>query len=148
MGEKQALAELEGEEGGFVHSFRSMIRQLVSIFDRTHGEAQAKLRLHQRRQDSHVLEDRHLAKIPHFFDAHGDHAVRHLRKKGMGKHRRGANSESGRRLLRRREKNHDGIRSAATRRHDMQSYQAIKSLSWGVAGFLEQGPQLAELPDV
>jgi hypothetical protein len=146
--EKQALAELERDDEGFVHSFRSIIRQLVSIFDHTHSEAQAKLRLHQLRQDIHVLEDRHLAKIPQFFDDHWDQALRYLRKKGMGKHRRGSNSESGMRLLRRLEKNHDGLRSATTRQHYIQIYQAIKYLSLDVADFLEKGPQLAELPDV
>ena len=52
------------------------------------------------------------------------------------------------RLLRRLEKNHDGIRAAATRQPYIQIYQAIKSLSLDVADFLEKGPQLAELPDV
>ena len=66
----------------------------------------------------------------------------------MGQHRRSANSESGRRLLRRLEKNHDGLRSAATRQHYMQIYQAIKSLSLDIAEFIEKGPQLAELQDV
>jgi len=146
--EKQALAELEREDAGFVQSFRNIIRQLVHIFDHAHSEAQAKLRLHQLRQDIHVLEDRHLEKIPQFFDDHWDQALRYLRKKGMGKHRRGSNSESGMRLLRRLEKNHDGLRSAATRQHYIQIYQAIKYLSLDVADFLEKGPQLAELPDV
>ena len=95
-----------------------------------------------------MLEDRHLDKIPRFFDDHWDQVLWYLRKKGMGKHRRGSNSESGMRLLRRREKNHDGVRSAATRQHYIQIYQAIKYLSLDVADFLEKGPQLAELPDV
>jgi hypothetical protein len=146
--EKQAIAELESEDEGFVHSFRNIIRQLVNIFDHAHSEAQAKLRLQQLRQDIHVLEDRHLDKIPQFFDDHWDHALRYLRKKGMGKHRRGSNSESGMRLLRRLEKNHDGIRSAATRQYYIQIYQAMKYLSLDVADFIEKGPQLAELPDV
>src|SRR6266571_4771276 len=64
-----------------------------------------------------------------FFDDHWEQALRYLRKKGMGKHRRGSNSESGRRLLRRLEKNHDGIRSVGTRQHYMQIYQAMKYLS-------------------
>ena len=89
-----------------------------------------------------------LEKIPQFFDDHWDQALRYLRKKGMGKHRRGSNSESGMRLLRRLEKNHDGIRSAATRQHYIQIYQAIKYLSLDVADFIEQGPQMAELPGV
>jgi transposase len=146
--EKQAIAELESEDTGFVHSFRNIIRQLVNIFDHTHSDAQAKLRLTQLRQDSHALEDQHLDKILQFFDDHWDYALRYLRKKGMGTHRRGSNSESGMRLLRRLEKNHDGIRSAATRQHDIQIYQAMKYLSLDVADFLEKGPQLAELPGV
>jgi Transposase len=146
--EKQALAALEREDEGFVHSFRNIIRQLVNIFDHAHSEAQAKLRLHQLRKDIHVLEDQHLNKIPQFFDDHWEQALRYLRKKGMGTHRRGSNSESGMRLLRRLEKNHDGIRSAATRQHYIQIYQAMKYLSLDIADFIEKGPQLAELPSV
>src|SRR3989454_3758943 len=146
--DKQAMAELESEDEGFVHRFRNIIRQLVHIFDHAHSEAHAKLRLHQLRQDIHALEDHHLEKSPQFFDDHWEQALRYLRKKGMGKHRRGSNSESGMRLLRRLEKNHDGIRSAATRRHYIQIYQAMKYLSLDIADFIEQGPQMAELPCV
>ena len=146
--EKQAITALESADEGFVHSFRHIIRQLVHIFDYAHSEAHAKLRLQQLRQDIQALGDPHLEKIPQFFDDHWDQALRYLRKKGMGTHRRGSNSESGMRRLRRLEKNHDGIRSAATRQHSMQIYQAIKYLSLDVADFLEKGPQLAELPDV
>src|SRR2546422_2522964 len=45
--EKQAIAELEREDAGFVQSFRHIIRQLVNIFDHTHSEAQVRLRLKQ-----------------------------------------------------------------------------------------------------
>jgi len=131
-----------------VHRFRSMIRQLVHIFDHAHSEAQATLRLQQLRKDIQALDDPPLAKIPQCFDDHWDQALRYLRKKGMGKHRRGSNSESGMRLLRKLEKNHDGIRSAATRLHSIQIYQAVKYLSLDVADFLEKGPQIAELPCV
>ncbi len=146
--EKQAIAELEREDAGFVQSFRHLIRQLVNIFDHTHSEAQVRIRLKQLRQDISALEDRNLGKILTFFDDHWDQAFRYLRKRGMGKYRRGSNSESGMRLLRRLEKNHDGIRSATTRQHYIQIYQAIKYLSLDVADFLEKGPQMAELPGV
>jgi hypothetical protein len=146
--EKQAITALESEDEGFVHSFRSIIRQLVNIFDHAHSEAQATLRLQQLRKDIHAMDDPHLEKIPQFFDDHWEQALRYLRKKGMGKHRRGSNSESGMRLLRRLEKNHDGIRSAATRQHYIQIYQAIKYLSLDIAEFIEQGPHMAELPGV
>jgi hypothetical protein len=146
--EKQAIADLESEDAGFVHRFRSIIRQLVNIFDHVHSEAQAKLRLQQLRQEINAVDDDHLQKILTFFDDHWDQALRYLRKKGMGKHRRGSNSESGMRLLRRLEKNHDGIRSAATRQHYIQIYQAIKYLSLDIAAFIEQGPQMPRLPRV
>jgi Transposase len=146
--EKQAITALESEDEGFIHSFRNIIRQLVNIFDHTHSQTQAQLRLKQLRQDIHALKDHHLAKIPQFFDDHWEQALRYLKKKGMGKHRRGSNSESGMRLLRRLEKNHDGIRSAATRQHYIQIYQAIKYLSLDIAEFIEKGPQLTGPPRV
>jgi Transposase len=140
-GEKQAIAQLEREDEGFVHSFRRIIRQVVNIFDHSHSEAQAQLRLPQLRKDIRAVDDDHLEKILTFFDDHWEQALRYLRKKGMGKHRRDSNSESGMRLLRRLEKNHDGIRSAATRQHYMQIYQAIKYLALDIAEFIEKGPQ-------
>ena len=146
--EKQAIVELESDDAGFVHNFRSIIEQLVNLFDRSHSEAQAKLRLKQLKKDVAAVEDKNLDKLVKFFDNHWDQALRYLRKKGMGRHRRGSNSESGMRLLRRLEKNHDGIRSAATRQHYIQIYQAIKYLSLDIADFIEKGPQMAELPCV
>jgi Transposase len=140
--EKQAITALESPDEGFVPHFRSMIRQLVHIFDHAHSEAQAKLRLQQLRKAIHAMEDPHLEKIPRFFDDHWAQAWRYLRKKGMGKHRRGSNSESGMRLLRRLEKSHDGLRSATTRQHYIQIYQAIKYLSLDIAELIEKGPQM------
>ena len=142
------MAALEREDAGFVHRFRSIIRQLVNIFDHSHSEAQAKIKLKQLRQEINAVDDDHLQKILTFFDDHWDQALRYLRKKGMGKHRRGSNSESGMRLLRRLEKNHDGIRSAATRQHYIQIYQAIKYLSLDIAAFIEHGPQMPGPPRV
>jgi hypothetical protein len=146
--EKQAIAALESKDEGFVHRFRSIIRQLVNLFDHSHSEAQAKIRLLQLRQDIRAVNDDHLEKILTFLDDHWEQALRYLRKKGMGTHRRGSNSESGMRLLRRLEKNHDGIRSAATRQHYIQIYQAIKYLSLDIAEFIEKGPQITGLPRV
>src|SRR5215470_13191045 len=145
--EKQAITALESEEEGFVHRFRSIIRQLGNIFDHTHREVQATRRLQQLRKDIQAMDAPHLEKIPQFLDEHWEQALRYLRKKGMGKHRRGSNSESRMRLLRRLEKNHDGIRSAATRQHYIQRYQTIRYLSLDIAAFIEQGPHIAELPD-
>src|SRR2546427_550338 len=100
------------------------------------------MRLQQLRKDIRAVDNDYLDKIPPFFDAHWEQAFRYLRKRGRGKHRRGSNSESGMRLLRRLEKNHDGIRSATTRQHYIQIYQAMKYLSLDIADFLEKGPEI------
>jgi len=146
--ERKAIEELEQVDEGFVKSFRNIIRQLVNIFDHSHSESQAKLRLKQLRTDIEAAEDKNLNKILKFFEDHWDQALIYLRKRGMGKHRRGSNSESGMRLLRRLEKNHDGIRSATTRQHYIQIYQAIKYLSLDIAEFVEKGPRINEVQSV
>ena len=120
----------------------------LSVEEKQAITAQAKRRLQPLRQDIHAVDDEHLPKILTFFDDHWDQALRELRQKGMGKHRRGSNSASGMRLLRRLKKNHDGIRAVATRQHYMQLYQAMKYLSLDIAAFIEQGPQMPELPRV
>ena len=52
-----------------------------------------RIRLKQLRQDINALGDRPLEKMLTFFDEHWEQALRYLRKKGMGKHRRGSTSE-------------------------------------------------------
>src|SRR5215510_2880819 len=73
--EKQAIAELEREDEGCIHSFRSIIRQLVNIFDHSHSEAQAQIRLKQLRQDIRAVDDDPLEKILTFIDTHWEHAL-------------------------------------------------------------------------
>ena len=146
--ERKAIEQLEKADEGFVKSFRNIIRQLVNIFDHSHSESQVKLRLKQLRTDIDSAEDKHLDKILQFLDDHWDQAFAYLRQRGMGKHRRGSNSESGMRLLRRLEKNHDGIRSATTRQHYIQIYQAIKYLSLDIAEFVDKGPRINEVQRV
>jgi hypothetical protein len=68
--EKQAIAALERADEGFVHRFRSIIRQLVNRFDHSHSNAQAQLRLQQLRKDIRAVDEAHLAKILTFFDDH------------------------------------------------------------------------------
>jgi hypothetical protein len=140
--EKQAMAELDSADEGLVYCFRSLIRQLVPLFDHSHSDVQAQRSLHQLSTAIRAVDDDHLEQIRTFFDDHWEHALRYLRKKGMGTHRRGSNAESGMRRRRRLEKNHDGMRSAATRQPYRQSYQASKSLSLDIAEFIEQGPQM------
>ena len=146
--DKQVLAELEREDEGFVHSFRVIIRSLVSIFDHAHSEAQAKLRLHQLRKDIHALEDRHLNKIPQFFDEHWEQALRFYGKRAWAPIGVGPTPSRGCGCCAGWRKTMMGSGLAATRQHSIQIYQAMKYLSLDIADFIEQGPQLAELPSV
>ena len=146
--EGKAIEELEQVDEGFVASFRNIIRQLVNIFDHSHSESQVKLRLKQLRTDIQEAQAKHLDKILQFLDDHGVQVFAYLKKRGMGKHRRGSNSESGMRLLRRLEKNHDGIRSATTRQYYIQIYQAIKYLSLDIAEFVDKGLRINEVQSV
>jgi hypothetical protein len=117
---RPALAARASEAAGVVPRCRTILRPLGPICAPAHRAAQAPLRRHQRRQDIHALAAQPLTKMPHVCDEHWAPALRYLRKKGRGNHRRGANSESGMRRRRRRETTHEGIRSAATRQHDRQ----------------------------
>ena len=60
------MAALEREDAGFVHRFRSIIRQLINSFDHSHSEAQAKSKLKQLRQEINAVDDDHLQKILSF----------------------------------------------------------------------------------
>ena len=138
----------ESGDEGFVHRFRHIMRQGANIFDHSHSEAQATRHLQQLSKDSTAVEAKELEKILPFVDDHWHQALAYRRTKGMGTHRRGSNSASGRRLLRRLETNHDGRRSATTRKHSIQIYQALQYLSLALADFIEKGPQMIELPRV
>jgi hypothetical protein len=72
--ERKAIQELEQLDDGFVQSFRNIIRQLVNLFDHSHCESQAKLRVKQLRTDIGAAEDKHLDKILQFLDDHWDQA--------------------------------------------------------------------------
>ena len=83
------------------------------------------------------MDDSNLTKIPKFFKDHWDEAMQYLKKKGLSKYRRVSNLESGMRILRRLEKNHDGIRSETTIKNYIKIYQVIKYLSIYVTNFIE-----------
>ena len=137
--EREEIEAIENRDGGFISKFRSVISQIVNIFDHSNTEIQAEVKLRNLRTQIEKLENSHMNKIAKFFSDHWDDAMRYLRKKGLAKYRRSSNSESGMRLLRRLEKNHDGIRSATTRKHYIKIYQAIKYLSTDVADFINSG---------
>jgi len=112
---------------GFIKGFRSIIKNLVSIFDKSKTEGSAKAKLKRLRKRPEVQGNKHYAKIIKFFDDHWTEALQYLRTDGTKK--RASNSESGMRLLRHLEKNHDGIRSEVTRKNYIKIYQTINYIS-------------------
>ena len=54
--EKEAITAPERDDEGFIQRFRSIIRQLVNIFDHSHSEARAKIKLKQLRQEINALD--------------------------------------------------------------------------------------------
>lgn len=138
--EKTSIEELEKNDQ-FISKFRAIIRQVVNIFDHSNTEIQAKTKLKQLKFQIEKMESSYLLKISKFFDDHWIEAMQYLRKRGLAKHRRSSNSESGMRILRRLEKNHDGIRSERTRKNYIKIYQMIKYLSKDVTDFIS-GPTI------
>ena len=139
--EKEKIASFEKADSGFVSKFRSLIKQITNIFDHSNTELQAEVKLNMLRKQIENMENSHLNKIAKFFTDHWDQAMQYLRKRGPAKYCRASNSESGMRILRRLEKNHDGIRSEATRKHYIKIYQTVKYLSEDVTDFISSGKE-------
>lgn len=139
--EKERITALEKTDSGFVSKFRSLIRQITNIFDHSNTELQAEVKLKNLKNRIDGMENSHLDRIAKFFSDHWDEAMQYLRKKGMARHPRASNSESGMRILRRLEKNHDGIRSETARKHYIKIYQTIKYLSSDVTDFICSGTE-------
>lgn len=144
--ERERIEELEKTDSGFISEFRSVIRQIVNIFDYSNTEIQAEVKLEGLKRQISPMGNSSLDKICRFFDEHWREAMQYLRKRGLAKHRRSSNSESGMRLLRRPEKNHDGIRSELTRKNYIKIYQTIKYLSEDVTEFLNRKTEPDKLP--
>jgi hypothetical protein len=136
LDEKQMIADLEKEDSGFIGDFRKIIKRVVSLFDKSNSELQAKVKLKALKIKIEKMENAQLSKVPKFLTDHWNEAMQYLKKRGPAKARRSSNSESGMRILRRLEKNHDGIRSERTRKHYIKIYQSIKYLSKDLTDFL------------
>ena len=136
--EKKKIRALEViEQDGFVKNFRAIIKNIVSIFDKSKTEESAKAKLRKLRKKVNAEKDNnHFCKIIKFFEDHWDEALQYLKEDGVTK--RASNSESGMRLLRRLEKNHDGIRSEVTRKNYIKIYQVITYLkNTNIADFID-----------
>ena len=135
--EREQIEQPENRDAGFIKKFRSAIRQTANIFDHSNAELQAEIRPENLKRRIGETENKRLGKICRFFDGHWDQAMQYFKKRGLAKCRRSSSPESGMRILRRPEKNHDGIRSEAARKNYIKIYQVIKYLSEDITDFLD-----------
>jgi len=126
--EKNQIKELEAiDTNGFVKNFRRILKKIVNLFDKSSSESSAKQRFDKLKTDIKLNNNKHYTKIIKFIESHWNEATQYLTNHDNKK--RSSNSESGMRMLRRLEKNHDGIRSEITRKNYIKIYQYIKYFS-------------------
>ena len=138
--ERYEIEKIEPKDKGFIKNFRSIIRQIGNLFDYSNTDIQAKTKFKDLKILVEKSQNSHLGKVCAFLEEHWDEAMQYLRARGLSKYKRASNSESGMRILRRLEKNHDGIRSEVTRKNYIKIYQTIKYLSEDVTVFLNTAP--------
>ena len=105
-------------------------KRLWHIFEDSQDEQQAREALAALKQlpvDPTHPEPFH--KVLSFLDAHFEWMTAYLRHEGV---KRNSLAESGMRVLRRLEVEHDGFRSATGRSNCLRIYQAVKYLGWTV----------------
>lgn len=125
--EKSSIQKLENiDTDGFIIKFRSIINNIVSIFDKSKSQKSAKEKLTRLRKKVVDENNDHYSEIIKFITNNWHHATQYLNKNDA---KRSSNSESGMRFLRRLEKNHDGIRTEKSRKTYIKIYQMIKYLS-------------------
>lgn len=125
--ERREIHKLEKlDKDGFIKKLRGIIRNIVSIFDKSKTEKSAKDKLKRLRKKVLLENNNHYSGIINFMTKNWNEATQYLRTENV---KRSSNSESGMRFLRRLEKNHDGLRTEKTRKTYIKIYQMIKYLS-------------------
>lgn len=127
--EQQTLAELvEAEQQ--VGKLRAFLGGVWHIFEDSQDEQQAREALAALKQlPVDPTHPEPFQKVVGFLDAHFEWMTAYLRHEGV---KRNSLAESGMRVLRRLEVEHDGFRSATGRSNCLRIYQAVKYLGWTV----------------
>jgi hypothetical protein len=107
---------------GFLHKVRA-------IFEGPTTEAEAQAKLAELKQYAAYKEDAGYRKSIAFLDAHFKNMTTFLRVPGV---QRNSEAETGMRVLRRWERNHDGFRSETGRSNALRIYQAVMYLDWSI----------------
>jgi hypothetical protein len=102
--ERKEIEKPEKRDSGFITEFRTVICHIVNISDYPNTEVQAEIKLKNLKRRIGPIGNKYLNKISIFSDEHWQEAMQFLRKRGLAKHGRSSDSESGMRILRRMEK--------------------------------------------
>lgn len=127
--EKETLLEmLEAER--HVGKLRAFLGGVWRIFEDSKDEKQARLALAElKRMPVDREHPEQFRKVVTFLEEHFERMTAFLRHEGV---KRNSLAESGMRVLRRLEVEHDGFRSAKGRENCLRIYQAVKYLGWSV----------------
>ena len=108
---------------------RGFLQKVRDIFDGPTTEAEAQEKFAELKKYAAYQEDNGYTKSISFLAEHFPNMTTFLRVPGV---QRNSLAESGMRVLRRLESNHDGFRSDKGRRNALKIYQAVMYLNWSI----------------
>ena len=108
---------------------RGFLHKVWAIFDGPTTEAEAEAKLAELKQYAAYKKDDGYTKSITFLDGHCKNMTTFLRVPGV---QRNSEAETGMRVLRRWERNHDGFRSETGRSNALRIYQAVMYLDWSI----------------
>jgi hypothetical protein len=127
--EQQELIALM-EQDSKVEKLRGFLVAVWKLFRESESEEEARKALEQLKQMKiEPKANDTLQKVCDFLEHNFDHMITYLKVPGV---RRNSLSETGMRVLRRLEVEHDGFRSPKGRQNCLRIYQAVKYLGWSV----------------
>jgi len=126
--EKQTVLEVMQQQPEMSY-LRGFLHKVWAIFEGPKTEAEAQAKLAELKQYAAYHEDDGYTKAIDFLDGHFPRMTTFLRIPGV---QRNSLAESGMRVLRRLERNHDGFRSESARQDALKIYQAVMYLGWSI----------------
>lgn len=136
--ERETLEEMmEAEQ--HVGKLRAFLGGVWEIFEDSHDEAEARAALERlKKQPIDREHPEPFRKVVAYLEEHFEWMTAYLRHEGV---KRNSLAESGMRVLRRLEVEHDGFRSEKGRENCLRIYQAVKYLGWTVHQLPEPEPE-------
>jgi hypothetical protein len=126
--EKQTMQEVLNTQSE-MSFLRGFLNKVWAIFEGATTEVQAQIKLAELKQYAAHQENNGYTKSISFLEEHFKNMTTFLRVPGV---KRNSLAETGMRVLRRLERNHDGFRSEKGRQNALKIYQAVTYLGWSI----------------